>query len=77
MALGHFALASTGKKLMLREKESGKRWKYQTAKNTSPAGGSLEEEIRMLRMRMEQLFIKEQSLTSPRLSKPAPCWTSK
>jgi hypothetical protein len=62
MARVQYALPAR-KLQIIRDPELTRAWMYRTVKSSPPAL-ALEEQIYRLRLRMEQLFLQEQSLTA-------------
>lgn len=66
MAFAEYACRSYRGSMLVREHDKGSKWAYRLSKDPSPST-SLEEEIYILRRKMEQMAVKEQCLTAPKV----------
>lgn len=64
MAFASYANRSYRGNLLVRDNVKGSKWAYRVSVEPSPSP-TLEEEIYMLRRKMEQMAIREQCLTAP------------
>lgn len=65
LALVEYASRIHWKRSLIREKDTSSPWVHRLTNQHASPLTALEEEIYQLRTRMEQMFIREQCLTSP------------
>ncbi|WP_438446567.1 aspartyl-phosphate phosphatase Spo0E family protein [Gorillibacterium sp. sgz5001074] len=66
MAFAEYVCRSYRGSMLVRDPNHSTKWAYRLSSKPSPSA-SLEEEIYSLRKKMEQLALKEQCLTAPKV----------
>jgi hypothetical protein len=66
LAFAQYACRSYRGSMLVRDNEKGSKWAYRMSSKPSPST-SLEEEIYVLRRKMEQMASRERSLTAPKV----------